>query len=726
MKNYDTPKMEFLHNTSIPEDRAIVFQGTSASSDIDFTKVWDSSGHTFHIPSAKDLNMLGYFPAYRTGEYNSSGSTGFELHDENPNKASWWTPSTRNIVFVKIAAGTDRMATQVNLETGALIGVAKPYIIVGNGSFHGTPEAIANDIHFAVDMGTQWAIVISGYGSIVKTMSGLFTYKDVDMSLALDLDTQGNLIDMRLEYAGLWYGVHKLWHPGIFENPIQTGKIWYYPTLIGINATRAVFLYYVRPEQYNFFRTIGLQSFDYATKKWIALPSPVLDGDPAYPTMVQVEMNDCPFMMTLTSNNTLYMVWMQYQWYSGVSYWNINFRKMTGGVWGSATTLQSGSQPSMVPTHGFVGGSFNNNDCGFVFYFDSSMYLVIKDYTTGSFGSATVISVGGATGNLIVLAKAESNNNRYYFVFSDPVAVGLFGAVNTSGSWPTTRMDNGTGGAFYCPQACMVDDADKALVSFAQHDTSPVLTFWYSRFYAADTWAALDVHESYSGQLFAVAQLGQAYNGSTAVVAMLGLDFIPGTGVIDQGLWVDVYTGGAWTGVTLVETLTNYIFPDPYDNNTELPCYIDSSNNIYVAYCNVDATTPANNFVKVAYYNASTATWTTTTLNTTESKNVYMSGSGDRVLVAWEQSQQVYACLGVAGNFLSVKRISYYNSSVDFCNSWGVVPDTHYIPPLLAMYGGQYLAMMCYARNRNYPPDVYGSYYGEKEAIIANTGFYSP
>ncbi len=83
-------------------------------------------------------------------------------------------------------------------------------------------------------------------------------------------------------------------------------------------------------------------------------------------------------------------------------------------------------------------------------------------------------------------------------------------------------------------------------------------------------------------------------------------------------------------------------------------------------------------------------------------------------------------CIGEAGVFTSPKRISYFNPVFDYCNVRDPLTFTPtYHPPLLASYGGQNLAMMCYARDRNYPYAWYDSYYGEKEAVIANTGFFT-
>lgn len=727
MKNYDTPNMEFLHQYSIPEDRALLFRADGST----ITKVWDTSGHSFQIPSASELNMLGYFPAYRAGAYNSGGDSGFELYEENAAKTSWWTPNTRTLTFVKIVSTASRLATQVNIETGALIGAAKPYVVIGNGSFHGTPEATENDIHFAIDLVTSWAIVISGYGSVASTKTSLFAYKDVDMQLALDLDTQGNLVTARLNYAGIWFGVHKLWYPGITENPILTNKYWYYPTLIGVNATRAVFLYLARSEIYNVWTHMGLKEFTYATKLWAATPSPVIAGDPALTGAVQVQFNDYPFMMTLTTNNNLYMVWRQFQTYMSGGWksdWDVVARKMTNGVWGTATTLLSGTSSGMYPNLGSCGGSFNNNDYGFAYYFNTSYALVARLYTTGTWGSASTLSATADFTRPILFAKTESNNNRHYIAFRDGSVDAFYASVEAGAGWTTTQIDNASTQKYYWPQFTLVDDAQKMLVSWQQHNTDPSWNAWYTRFYSSAGWdAAPTLHEAITNQLFGLAQLGQAYNGTTAIIAMLGFDFDLGTGVVDQGLWVDRWNGSTWDGVTLLESLTNYVSPnEAYDHDLELPCYIDSSNNIYIAYCKIDSSTPANNFVKVAYYKNSTSTWSTTTLNTTPNKNVYMCGSGDRVLIAWEQDQQVYACLGEAGAFTTPKRISYYNPAADYNGTTGVVPDTNYIPPLLAMYGGQYLAMMCYSRNRYFAPDTYDYYFGEKEAVIANTGIFTP
>lgn len=724
MKNYETPNMEFSHQHSIPEDRALIFRANGET----ITKAWDASGHSFQIPSARDLGMAGYFPAYRTGEYNSGGNEGFELHTENAALTSWWTPSTGTTSFVKIVSSAMRLAAPVNIQTGAITGFAKSYIVVGNGSFHGEPETIEGDIHFAVDFGPRWGIVITGYGVCAVTLNDLFTYKDVDMRLSMDIDPVGNLLDVRITYAGIWFGVRKLWYPSITENPIQTNKYWYYPHLIGVNVTRAVFLYLARSEEYNAWEHMGLQEFDYTTKKWKVLSTPVIDGDPSIPTSVQVQFTNYPFMMTLTPNNRLYMVWMQYQTYISGTWkndWDIVVRKMSSTGWEAATTLASGTDTGLSPSLKFCGGSFNNNDYGFAYYVDNTLCLKAALYSAGAWGAGVTVSSTANTARPVLFAQTEANNNRHYLFYYDAAAVAFYGAIEVGAGWVTTRIDTG-GGLYYWPQVTLVDDAQKLLVSWHQVNTNPTFTSWYSRFYDSTGWGATTIHESYSGQLFGVAQLGQAYNGNRAVIAMLGVDFQLGTGVLNSGLWVDIYDGSTWGGVTLIESLSNYVFPnESYDHDLELPCFIDSSHNIYIAYCKIDAATPSNNFVKIAYYNYLASTWTMTKLNTTPNKNVYMCGSWDHVLIAWEESQQVFACIGEDGDFSTPKRISYYNPAMDYCGTNGVVPDTNYIPPMLAMYGGQYLAMMCYSRNRNFPPDAYDYYYGEKEAVIANTGIFT-
>lgn len=722
MKNYDTPGMEFLHSYSIPEDRALVFKSDGAN----ITKVWDASGQAFEIPSAKDLNMIGYFPAYRTGEYNSSGDEGFELHDENSAKTSWWTPTTGSVVFVKIASGTSRMATQINLETGALIGEAKPYIVLGNGSFHGVPEAVPGDIHFAVDINTQWAIIVSGYGSIAQTLSSLFTHKDVDMRLSLDLDCQSNLVAVRLNYAGIWYGVHKLWFPGIEENPILTGKGWYWPELIGINATCAVFLYIARRSSAQY---LGLQSFDYTTLLWTTEPSPIVAGGaPVAGYSTQIETGANRYMLTLTPNNNLYMIWLQFQPYYS-SGWKIYIkyvvRKRTAAGWDTAYIFREWSQPGLTPSYSALGGIFNNNDWGFAYYFNSSIELVVRTCLTGTWSAEATITTTPDSNTPISQIRIESDNNRGYIMYrNDPsITKQLYMAVYSGSSWFSTQIDDASGNNYAFEQFVIVDNAQKAMASFVQGPSYTTYA-WCSRFYSSAGWGSLDIHERWAGERYMIRSIGGAYNGTKAVVAMLGCAYTY-MGIGTEGLFVDLYNGTSWAGAICLEGLSNVFPTSGIFKEWNIPCYIDSAGNIYIAYFCIDST-PSLSFVRVQYYNATTSTWTATTLNTSPNDSMYMWGSGDRVLIAWAQNHQLWACIGEAGVFTSPKRISYFNPAFDYCNVKDPLTSTYtYIPPLIASYGGQNLAMMCYARDRNFPPDWYDGYYGEKEAVIANTGFFT-
>lgn len=112
MLNYETVGSELLNvpashkksteNVIVNEDWAMVVKITGYSAGIvSGTKVWDLAGtpKTFEAiaqyrgntgtPSASEIETDAYTVFYRVGDFDSNGTTGFELHTQDAYKASW-------------------------------------------------------------------------------------------------------------------------------------------------------------------------------------------------------------------------------------------------------------------------------------------------------------------------------------------------------------------------------------------------------------------------------------------------------------------------------------------------------------------------------------------------------------------------------------------------------------------------------------------------------------
>lgn len=740
MKNYDTPNIEFHNDFSIPEDRVILAQRNAEQ----IQKFWDDTYSYFlQVPSATTNNLSDIFPIYRTGDFNSNGTEGFERHTENAGLTSWWSAPTDNIFFIKIISGISKTAIQIDVSTGQQTGIAKSYIILGYGQSHGVPDVRTGEIYPAIIIGEQWGIIINGYGTKVITKTSLFTWKDIDLSLALDLDAQGHLLDARLNYAGIWYGVKELYSsfytwgwcdpliPDLYKN-------LYYESTIGLNTTIATFLFKPKLEK------LSVRSFVYATKMWDG--EEVIGVDNQTPTpryavgIIYIQPIIFPYYyvnhypLALNVNNDLYLIWVQVQAYklysysSWTGYGQVVFRKKSGGVWQTPVYLYTEDRVGLTYQNVaeiFPGVVFNNNDFGIGWYQKhngTSRDYYFRIYNSGTWGSEAIngslTSYSGLTN-----AACESNNNRGYLIIAcAPDSMRyynqLFALVYSGGAWATTQIDDlSTNELDYrrvraTYQFALVDDQQKGLVSFLQKVTSTRYTA-YTRFYDSTGWSSLTTHTFAGGGAFYGNSTywhntGLAYNGTYAVLLAYGWD---GADTGTYGLYADIYNGSSWSGFSALATLTigDYVINNMPNYSTG--CYIDTNNHIYAVF-------KEGNDIKIGYY---TTSWAIVTISTANGKNPAINGSGDRVLIAWEQSNQIYSVLGEDGSYTLPKRISFYNPGANYFS----ILHNYYpmlLLPCLKIYSAQYLAFGGYEAIGDQSS---GSAKKTTESYIANTGFWT-
>lgn len=127
-------------------------------------------------------------PIHRVGEFDSAGTYGFELHEENSLKISWVAfVNIPQMIMVQVSGS---QATPVIYQDGAwtTTGTAKTATPLGT-NFYGSP-LVSGAYYLAYETASAYMIEVRGYGDKAKTITGLLNQLRID----IDVDATGKVL----------------------------------------------------------------------------------------------------------------------------------------------------------------------------------------------------------------------------------------------------------------------------------------------------------------------------------------------------------------------------------------------------------------------------------------------------------------------------------------------------------------------------------------------------
>lgn len=139
-------------------------------------------------PGPKTVTYNQVIPIYRVGEYDSKGTYGFELHEENQNKISWVAfVNVPQMILVQVIGS---QATPVVYENGAWVvkGTAKTAIPLGT-NFYGSP-LVSESKYLAYETTNAYMIELRGYGSKATTLTASLN----QLRVSVDVDPTGKVL----------------------------------------------------------------------------------------------------------------------------------------------------------------------------------------------------------------------------------------------------------------------------------------------------------------------------------------------------------------------------------------------------------------------------------------------------------------------------------------------------------------------------------------------------
>jgi hypothetical protein len=139
-------------------------------------------------PGPKTVTYNQVIPIHRVGEYEGTGTYGFELHEENSTKISW--VAFVNVPQMILVQVTGSQATPVVYENGAWVekGTAKTATPLGI-NFYGSP-LVSGSKYLAYETANAYMIEVRGYGEKAKTITGSVN----QLRISVDVDPTGKVL----------------------------------------------------------------------------------------------------------------------------------------------------------------------------------------------------------------------------------------------------------------------------------------------------------------------------------------------------------------------------------------------------------------------------------------------------------------------------------------------------------------------------------------------------